>query len=189
MIVTHGPSDSDDADDPYLITRPALDRYFKLQDALLKFARLFRGEANDRALAIVGATFLDTQLEHLARSFLVENSSEVDKLLAYDQPLGTFGNRIRTAYCLGLISKNIRDDLRLVAKIRNRFAHDLICSFDSDPIKSWAIELKWHRIAFMTPPPSASPRDLFNVGVNQLVGHIGGLISLARFEKRRIRDR
>jgi hypothetical protein len=181
-------NNSDDEEDPSFITGPALERHFELQSALLEFANLFRDEANDRALAIVGATFLDTQLEHVARAFLVEDASEVDKLLSYDQPLGTFGNRIRTAYCLGLISKTIRDDLRLVAKIRNRFAHDLVCSFDSDPIRSWAIELKWHRKAYMTPPPGVSPRDLFNVGVNQLVGHLDGLISLARLDKRRNRD-
>ena len=179
---------SNDDDSPYLITGPALDRHFELQDTLLEFARLFRDEANDRVLAIVGGTFLDTQLEHLARSFLIEEKSEVDKLLSYDQPLGTFGNRIRMAYCLGLISKTIRDDLRLVAKIRNRFAHDLVCSFDDDPIRSWAIELKWHRIAFVKPPDGATPRDFFHVGVNQLVGHLDGLVSLARLDKRKIRE-
>lgn len=181
-------NESEEADLPYLITGAALDRHFELENALFQFAQLFRDEENDRALAIVGATFLDTQLEHLARSFLIEDQSEVDKLLSYDQPLGTFGNRIRMAYCLGLISKTIRDDLRLVAKIRNRFAHDLDCSFGDDPIRSWAVEMKWHRTAFMTPPEGATPRDLFHVGVNQLVGHLGGLVSLARFDKRKIRN-
>lgn len=177
-----------DEEDPSFITGPALEHHFELQKLLFEFANLFRDEENDRALAIVGATFLDTQLKHLARAFLVEDADEVDKLLSYDQPLGTFGNRIRMTYCLGLISKTIRDDLRLVQKIRNRFAHDLVCSFDSDPIRSWTIALKWHRKVYMTPPQGVIPRDLFNVGVNQLAGHLDGLIAVTRLEKRRIRD-
>ncbi len=181
-------SESDDSWSPHIITGAALKRYFDLQEALIEFARLFRDESNDRALAIVGATFLDTQLEHLVRSFLVDDQKEVDRLLSYDQPLGSFGNRIRMAYCLGLISRMIMDDLRLVAKIRNRFAHDLVCSFDSDPVRSWTIDLKWHRVAYLTPPDGAAPRDLFDVGVNQLVGHLDGLISLARLDKRKLRE-
>jgi len=180
--------ESDGSWSPHIITGAAIERYFDLQEALVEFARLFRDESNDRALAIIGATFLDTQLEHLARSFLVEDKAEVDKLMSYDQPLGSFGNRIRMAYCLGLINKAIMDDLRLVAKIRNRFAHDLVCSFDSEPVRSWAISLQWHRVSYMTPPDGATPRDLFNVGVNKLAGHLDGLISLAMIEKRQLRQ-
>jgi len=63
-----------------------------------------------------GVTYLEMQLEHVQLNFLVDDSKEVEELLKYDQPLGTFGGRIRVAYCLGLISKVIRDDLRRVGK-------------------------------------------------------------------------
>jgi hypothetical protein len=170
--------------DPSWITGDALERHFSMQDALLEFSRLFRDEENDRALAIVGGAFLDTLLENILVEFLVDDEKEVSELLRYDQPLGTYSGRIRAAYCLGLLRKTIRDDLRLVGKIRNRFAHDLSVSFSKEPIRSWCSSLRWHREAYMQPPPDASARDLFHVGVNQLVCHLNGYVSIARGEKR-----
>jgi DNA-binding MltR family transcriptional regulator len=126
-------------------------------------------------------------LENILINFLADDEKEVKKLLQYDQPLGTYGNRITTAYCLGLISKTIRDDLRFVGKIRNKFAHDLYASFENEKIQSWCISLRWHRIGYMEPPLEDSARDLFQVGVNRLVAHMNGLVSIAKTEKRTIR--
>jgi DNA-binding MltR family transcriptional regulator len=171
--------------DPFWITGKDLERYFSLENALFEFSQLFKHEEkNDRGLVIVGAAFLDTLLEHILISFLVDDPKEVAELLRYDGPLGTYGSRTRAAYCLGLISKTIRDDLQLVGKIRNRFAHDLSASFEDQQIAARCIALKWHRTAYMVPPHDATPRDLFHVGVNQLVCHLNGVVSIARWEKR-----
>src|SRR5215831_18418966 len=97
----------DDSFDPYFIKGKDLERHFKLEDALFEFSRLFRDETNDRAMVIVGAAFLDTQLEHILINFLVDDEKEVGKLLQPDQPLGTYGSRIRAVYCFGLIGKTI----------------------------------------------------------------------------------
>lgn len=178
---------SDESFEPSLITEKALEKHFGLQDALFEFSKLFKyEEENDRAIAIVGAAFLDTLLENILVNFLANDEKEVKKLLQYDQPLGTYGNRITMAYCLGLIGKTIRDDLRSVGKIRNRFAHDLYASFHDEKIQSWCQSLRWHRIAIL-PPPETTARDLFQVGVNQLVAHLHGLVSVSRLEKRSIR--
>jgi hypothetical protein len=172
-----------------LITGKTLERHFELSAALREFTRLFRDEKNERAAAIIGATFLDTLLEHCLTSLLVDDDKEVRRLLEYDQPLGTFGSRASVAYCLGLIGKTIRDDLRLVGKIRNRFAHDLDTSFDQDPIRTWCLALKWHKISmFMKPPDGATPAEVYEVGVNQLVCHLNGIVSLARIDRRQIRQ-
>lgn len=183
-------NDNDEDFDPCLITGRELEKHFELQDALLEFSRLFQyDEKNDRAIAIVGAAFLDTLLDHIVVNFLVDDEKEVKKLLQFDRPLGTYGSRITMAYCLGLIGKTIRDDLRLVGKIRNKFAHDLYASFDDEQIQSWCKSLRWHRLAiFIEPPPEATARDFFQVGVNQLVAHTHGLISVAKLEKRRIQS-
>ena len=167
--------------DPTWITGKDLERHFALEDALLEFSHLFKHEEkNDRGLVIVGAAFLDTLLEDILINFLVDDPKEVAELLQYDQPLGTYGSRTRAAYCFGLIGKSIRDDLRLVGRIRNKFAHELSATFDDQQIAAWCVGLKWHRIAYVTPPPDASARDLFHVGVNQLVCHLNGIVSVAR---------
>jgi hypothetical protein len=182
--------DEKDTDAPEwsIISGKSLERHFAIQDALLEFARLFERENNDRAIAIVGAAFLDTLLEHVLITFLVDDESEVKRLMGYDRPFGTYGNKITAIYCLGLISKVIREDLRYVQKIRNKFAHDLLVSFELEPIRSWCLAMKWHELSlFMKPPDGATSRDIFQVGVNQLVSHLSGIVSIARADKRRIR--
>jgi DNA-binding MltR family transcriptional regulator len=167
------------------ITGKSLERYFELNDALFHFSKLFDyDEKNDRAIVIVGATFLDTILEHILRAFLIDNEKEVNKLLQCDQPLGTFSGKITMAYCLGLIYKPVQEDLNLVRKIRNEFAHNLYASFEDEKIKAWCLSLKWHRFTCMAEPPKdATARDLFQVGTNQLVCYLNGVVGVARTQK------
>jgi DNA-binding MltR family transcriptional regulator len=80
-------------------------------------------DAQDRVLAIVGAAYLDSLLKELLRAIFIEDREEADRLLGSDRPLGSTGSRYQLAYCLGLISENQRDDLKMIAKIRNAFAH------------------------------------------------------------------
>jgi hypothetical protein len=162
-------------------------RYFDLQVALSEFDKQFRYEGNDRAIAIVGGTFLDTILEHILWAFLVDDDKQVKKLLRYDQPLGTFSGRITMVYCLGLIYKPVRDDLHLVRKIRNEFAHDLYASFEDEKISSWCSSLKWHRISYVeNPPDNATVQNLFQVGTHCLVNYLSGVVGIARGKKREV---
>ena len=54
---------------------------------LLQFHELFneRGETDERAIAIVGATFLDSILEKVLLSFLVDDEKECQKLLGHEK--------------------------------------------------------------------------------------------------------
>lgn len=175
-------------DNDSLIKGKALKRYFELHDALAKFHDLFiYNEGDDRAIVIIGGSFLDIIMEHLLLAFLPEDDTEVERLVQFDQPIGTYGNKVRMAYCLGLIEKIIKDDLKLIGKIRNRFAHDLYASFKDQDIKSWCLELKWHKISMMVEPPEdATVRDIYQVGVNQLITYLNGAVSIARNGKRQI---
>jgi hypothetical protein len=167
----------------------ALDKYMELNGSLVEFAALFEGEKNDRAAAIVAATYLDTQLEHVLWNYLADDEKEVRSLLGTERPLGSFGAKITMVYCLGLVGKMIRDDLRLVQKIRNRFAHALSVSFSDEPVRTWCLSLKWHEEAMMCkPPPGATPAQFFQVGVNQIVSHLHGIVSLARQQRKQIPD-
>lgn len=117
-------------------------------NALREFHELFneRRVSDERAMAIVGAAFLDTLLEEILSEFMVDDGKEVAKLLAYDQPMGMFSNRITATYCLGLICKTVRDDLRIIARIRNRFAHELKATFDIEPVRRLCASLIESRI-------------------------------------------
>jgi DNA-binding MltR family transcriptional regulator len=102
----------------------------------------FRRES-DRVMGIVGAAYLDSLLDSLLRAVLIDSHEDVENLLRPDAPLGSNGARYQLAYCLGLIRKDQRDDLKIVAKIRNLFAHDFkVNSFDVSPIREHCGNLK-----------------------------------------------
>ena len=179
-------NDKDTTHFPSVLNDKEAERYVQLQTVFYEFCKQFDyDEKNDRAIVLVGASFLDTQLEHILRAFLIDNEKEVDKLLEFDRPLGTFSGKITMAYCLGLIYKPVRDDLNLIRKIRNQFAHDLYASFEDSKIKAWCASLKWHRTTYVANPPSeATARDLFQVGTNQIVNYLNGVVGIARGQKR-----
>jgi hypothetical protein len=166
----------------------AVERYFNLNDALIEFHNLFTYESkDDRTIAILGGTFLEMILEHILYAFFPDDDKNVE-MMQYNQPLGNFSNKIKMCYCLGLIDKVIKEDLNLIRKIRNEFAHDLYASFESDKIKSWCFQLKWHKILITPfPPEDATPKDYFQVGVNSLITHLNGCVSIARGEKRSLK--
>jgi DNA-binding MltR family transcriptional regulator len=178
------------SDDPSIITEKALERYFDFNEALAEFHRLFNVEKKDeRTIAILGGTFLEMALEHLLYAFLPDDEKEVKKLFEYNQPLGNFSNKITLSYCLGLIDKMVKDDLNLVRKIRNKFAHDLYATFENEEIKSWSKGLNFHIVSMMmTPPEGATELQIFQVGVNQLISNLHGYISISRGQKRKIKD-
>ncbi|MEY3499890.1 MAG: hypothetical protein RL308_1559, partial [Bacteroidota bacterium] len=164
------------------------ERYFDFNRALFEFHQQFTYEVKDeRAIVILGGTFLEMILEHVLRAFLPEDDKEVNNL--FKQSLGNFSNKISTCYCLGLIDKVIKNDLTLIRQIRNKFAHELFISFENPEIQKWCSELKWHRIAIMQNPPSeATSLDYFQVGVNTLISHLSGCVSIARGEKRSVKN-
>ena len=91
-----------------------------------EFFKEFQDET-PRAAVIISGAFLDTLLRDLLASFMVDDPKAVDELLGSEKdaekPLGTFGGRISATYCLGLISPHECHDLKIIKKIRNKFAH------------------------------------------------------------------
>jgi hypothetical protein len=67
----------------------------------------------DRIIAVVGAAYLDSMLDRLFRAVLVESATDVDSLLRPDGALGSNGTRYQLAFCLDLLTRDQRDDLRL----------------------------------------------------------------------------
>lgn len=165
-------------------------RYFEFNKALADFHQLFNLEEKDeRSIALIGGTFCEMALEHVLKGFLPDNEKDVHKLFEFNQPLGSFSNKITMAFCLGIIDRLIRRDLDLIRKIRNKFAHDLYASFSDHQIKQWSCELKFHEISMMGKAPTdALELEIFQVGVNQLISHLSGLTSVNRSEKRAIKD-
>ncbi len=164
-------------------------RYFDFNAALIEFHNLFNKEiVDERAVAILGGTFLEMALEHILRAYLPEDEKEVNGLFEPTGPIATFSNKISLSFCLGLIDNVIKDDLTFVRKIRNRFAHDLYATFTNEQIKSWSAALSFHTISMMMKTPKgATEVQIFQVGVNQLISHLHGCIGMSSKEKRKIK--
>jgi len=114
----------------------------------------------DRVVAIVGAAYLDSTLESLLRAVFVDSTADVDSLLGPNGALGANGARLQVAYCLGLITRDQRDDLRAIGRIRNRFAHNFnVTGFGDAPIRDYCMTLR-------SPADlAAMPNQLFSADV------------------------
>ncbi len=92
----------------------------------------FEGES-ERSIGIVSICIIDEQLEKLIRSRLIKNQ-QASSLFKSEHILQTFYAKTNIAYFFGLIPKWLYDDLRIMGKIRNSFAHKVACNLRfSDP--------------------------------------------------------
>lgn len=79
---------------------------------------------SDAVVVIVGVAYLDGALQRLLTACLVDDPKLVAELFRYDGGLGSFGARVKLAYLLGLVSDEERNDLDLLRRVRNDFAHN-----------------------------------------------------------------
>jgi len=93
---------------------------------------------SDRALAIVLSAILEDRLTSIIRFLMRRDTTIANELFKPTGPLGPFGTKIRLAYMLRIIEHTMYNDMIIVSKIRNKFAHDLsVNSFENRPIKDW----------------------------------------------------
>ena len=89
-----------------------------------------------RGKVLMCAGFLEEQLRVVLLSFLLEVKAATELLNGQNAPLGSFGARIDACCSMGLISNNEHNDLHIVRRIRNEFAHGTTVSFHDEAIKA-----------------------------------------------------
>jgi DNA-binding MltR family transcriptional regulator len=90
-----------------------------------------------RGIAVVGAAIVENRLTAVLRAAMRQDESALQELFRSSGPLGTFGTKIRLAYLLRLIHEDLYNDLLIVTRIRNAFAHDVkISSFEEQSIRA-----------------------------------------------------
>ncbi|MFH1195281.1 MAG: MltR family transcriptional regulator [bacterium] len=135
-------------------------------------------EESPRAAVIIAGAYLDEQLRQLILGSFV-NKSKGEELVGseskIDRPLSSFSSRINLAYCLGLIDKRTYDDLNIIRKIRNKFAHKLHhYSWNEPEIVNWCKTLKHSQmITKINPSIRRTHGDLFIIGVVQVASWLG----------------
>jgi len=128
-------------------------------------------QQSDRASAIVAGCVVEELLEMLLNSFLISDSKTRKNLFQGMAPLSTFSAKIHIAYYLGLINENQYHDLKIIKKVRNRFAHSVNrLTFEELDIKDRCNQLK-----SVSKKAGESPKDHFKV--------VSTIISLLLFTK------
>ncbi|MDQ0423114.1 DNA-binding MltR family transcriptional regulator [Peteryoungia aggregata LMG 23059] len=92
-------------------------------------------EESDLAAILIGVAFIDACLASLLEKKFV--AGETSSALLNEGPLGSMMSRAQLCYAMGLIPKKWYQDLRTLAEMRNRVAHNhLALSFEDHDIAS-----------------------------------------------------
>ena len=86
-----------------------------------KNVNAFHAES-DRGAALLSGSFVENHLGIFLKS-KIKNSDKADALFEGAGGLATFSQRIAIAYAFGFIGATERNDLDLIRRIRNHFAH------------------------------------------------------------------
>lgn len=103
-------------------------------------------QGSDRSACIIMSAMVERFLERelLMRLMISESTSKHQALLERDGALSTFFGNIHLAYALDMISQDMKDDLDILRKIRNAFAHsELPITFQSDEVKREINKLRY----------------------------------------------
>ena len=86
-------------------------------------------DESDRQASIVSACILDDLLERIVTASFIRDKA-VKRTFEDDHILQSFYAKINISYYSGLIQKTIYNDLKLICRIRNKFAHSVITDLD-----------------------------------------------------------
>jgi DNA-binding MltR family transcriptional regulator len=92
---------------------------------------------DDRGLVLSLAAFAEDTLGRLLIAYLREEKQAKELVEGFNAPLGTFSARIKVAFSLGLLHREQYDNLEILRRIRNSFAHNWQgISFDRNDISA-----------------------------------------------------
>ena len=152
------------------------------KDSSNEFVKLRREmlKESDRGLALYATAHIDNELENILRNILVGSNQHLNELFSFNGPLGTFSSKIKLSYSLGLISKVTMNDINILRKIRNEFAHsNQPLSFETKKNKNLCNSLQLN----VQPENSSSRIKFMNV-----VSGISGLLYGANIKSKKFEE-
>lgn len=88
------------------------------------FLKEFQDET-DRGAALVGAALIDSRLNRILTSHLIECKESNDLIEGGNSILSSLSARNKICFCLGLITRIEFKEIETIRKIRNEFAHQV----------------------------------------------------------------
>lgn len=130
----------------------------KALDVLNRFLR-YLSDLDDRAMVLALGEFANVTLEELLIHYLGNTTDAKELIAGYNAPIGTFAARIRMANTLGMLHPDQYNDLQVLKRIRNAFAHDFSgISLNSPDIKSQCGKLVCYVISERDERDKSEPR-------------------------------
>lgn len=116
-----------------------------------------------RSVAIVGCAYLDDLLNEILKKVMIEDKNLfkdfIDRL--------TFERRINMCYLLGLIRREEMDDLNIIRRIRNDFAHiKNLNSFDAKGISTYCDKLNHLKEEWNDIVKPVNPRESYQWAIS-----------------------
>jgi DNA-binding MltR family transcriptional regulator len=122
---------------------------------------------SDRAAGILAFAFIESQLSELFAQHLDPDiSGGIPSIIGQNGILDSVGSRLKMLRALSWLRQETYSDLRLLANIRNRFAHSHIAlSYTDSKIRGYFSSLQKHENMFATEHPSVtlSTKQIFLV--------------------------
>ena len=155
-------------------------------EQLAAFLHEFNSES-DRGAALTAAAYLEESLEDILRQFLAA-VKETERLLSgYNAPLGTFSAKASAAFSLGLIQRNEYEELSLIRRVRNEFAHSWHeVDFTANKVVGLCSNLPW--LGPDDPEIERTPRSRFNFAVAILLIDLLWRARLVKKEQRIVKE-
>lgn len=98
---------------------------------------------SDRGSVLMAAAYIEDKITQLLETYMVQNKKIQEKIFDGNGALATFSSKIDISFLLGLIPKKIYNDLSILRKLRNDFAHNAKpITFQTDYIRNRCKALK-----------------------------------------------
>jgi DNA-binding MltR family transcriptional regulator len=91
-------------------------------------------DKSDTICAVLVASWIDAALFALLAEFFISGTNNGKTMMNENGPFGMLKAKGDLAYCLGLISESARENVELIGKIRNKFAHRLHMKFSTKEV-------------------------------------------------------
>ena len=126
-------------------------------DSLNRFYRIV-GKHDDRGMVLTLGAFAEDTLGRLLLTYLVDGKPAEDLVEGFNAPLGTFASRNKAAYSMGLLVHEQYEDLEILRKIRNAFAHSWE-GISLEKVELKALIGKLHGYTFDDKPIEVTPGE------------------------------
>lgn len=99
-------------------------------------------DERDIACVLISTSYLDNCMASLLGRYFAKTSVSGKLLDPRRGLLGAYSARADLCYCLGLVAKEVYQNLQAIAQIRNQFAHShLSVTFDDPEVRQWCLDL------------------------------------------------